>query len=130
MIESVAKAMCENNGSALLGYTLGRSAYLVLPSGEHVIISIGTRNVKLLTKRFLFGWSWPKVVVSQQIADWEPNYLKLDKLRRLACGAMILDGLVSLISRFRGFGELLIAWPDLKNPIGIAGIENIKRMKS
>ena len=67
MTEEEAKAMCKSNGSTLLSYTLGRAAYLVLPSGEHVLISIGFVNVKLFTKRYFFGWKWPKVVVSHPI---------------------------------------------------------------
>jgi len=55
MTEEEAKALCENNGSDLLTYKPGCSAYLVLPSGEHLRISIGVASVRIFTKRIRFG---------------------------------------------------------------------------
>jgi len=115
--ETQAKLICEKNGAALIDYENGKVAYLILPSKEHVIISVGTQTVQVVTKRFMFGWRLPKVVVSKDITDWEPNYHKLGKLNRMFINYMILDGLLSLISRIRTLQKLSLAWIVLKNPI-------------
>jgi hypothetical protein len=109
MNEVDAKTICENHGPSLLSYELGKAAYIVLPSSEPIVISIGTSTVKVFTKRAIFGWRFPKVIVSQSIATWEPRFDKLDRLRRFGCGAMVLDGLLSLVSRCRSLDELRLA---------------------
>jgi len=65
--------------------------------------------------------------VSQQLSHWESKYRILGKLKHFGIASMVLDGLVSLISRIRDFRELVLAWPVMKNPIDV-GIENIERM--
>jgi hypothetical protein len=86
MTEADARIICENYGSSLLSYELGRAAYVVLPSKEHIVISIGTSSAKVCTKRAIFGWRLPKVVASQSLSAWEPRSALLDRLRRFGCG--------------------------------------------
>ena len=117
MKEADAKILCEKNGSSLLSYELGKAAYIVLPSSEHIIISIGTLTAKILTKHATSDWRFPEVVVSQDISTWEPSLKKHDRLRQFGIGAMALDGLVSLVSRCRSLHELRLAWPVLRNPL-------------
>jgi hypothetical protein len=127
MNERDAKAICENHGSSFLSYELGRAAYIVLPSNEHVIISIGTSTAKLVTKRTIFGWMFPRVIASRSIATWEPTFDKLDRLRRFGCGAMVLDGLLSLVSRCGSLDELRLAWPAIRNPLEVWAADKLER---
>jgi hypothetical protein len=127
MNEQDAKAICEKHGSSFLSYTLGRAAYIVLPSNEHVIISIGTLTAKVLTKRRILGWWFPKVITSQSIAIWQPTFDKLDRLRRFACGAMVLDGLLSLVSKCKSLDELRLVWPVIRNPLDVSAADMIER---
>jgi len=125
MNEVDAKIICKNNGSSLLSYELGKAAYIVLPSSEPIVISIGTLTVKILTKRAIFGWLFPKVIVSQSISTWEQGFNKLDRLRQFGCGAIVLDGLLSLVSRCRSLDELRLAWPVLRNPLDAWAAEKL-----
>jgi hypothetical protein len=120
MDEQKASAISARNGSLLLNYELGRSAFLLLASGEQVVISIGTVTTKVFVRRAIVGWRFPKTIASQPINAWQPTFLSLDKLRRFACGCMVLDGLVDLVSRCRSLSELRMAWPALRNPIEVA----------
>lgn len=124
MDEVKAKAICEKNGSTLRSYERGRAAFLVLPSGEPIVISVGTASAKVFTSS-TEDWHLPKVIVSQPIEVWEPSFRRLDRLHRYACGYMVLDGLLSLLSRCRSIDELRLSWPGLENPIGVAGRELI-----
>jgi len=119
MNEQDARAICEKHGSAFLSYEVGRAAYIVLPSNEHIIISIGTSTAKVLIKRRIFGWRFPRVIASQSIATWEPTFRKLDRLRRFACGVMALDGLLSLVSKCKSVDELRLVWPVMRNPMEV-----------
>jgi hypothetical protein len=125
MNELKAKAMCEKNGSTLRSYKLGSAAFLVLPSGEPIVISVGTTTVKVLTRRQIVGWRLPKVIESQPIESWEPSFPTLDRLHRYACGSMVLDGLLSLLSRCQSIADLRLTWPALRNPVAVAAIESL-----
>jgi len=125
MKEGDARVTCERHGSSMLSYQLGKAAYIVLPSNEDVIISIGTLSVKVLTRRSIMGWKFPKVIVSSSIAAWEERFDKFDHLRRFGCGAMILDGLLCLVSSFKSIEELRLAWPDLGNPLEVWASEKL-----
>jgi hypothetical protein len=123
MNEQDAKAICEKHGSSFLSYELGRAAYIVLPSNEHVIISIGTSTAKVFTKRRILGWWFPKVITSQSIAIWEPTFDKLDRLPRFLCCAMVLDGLLSLVSKCKSLDELRLVWPVIRNPLDVSAAD-------
>lgn len=125
MKEGDARVTCESRGSSMLSYQLGKAAYIVLPSNERIIISIGTLTVKVLTKRSIIGWKFPKVIVSQSIASWEERFDKFDRLRRFGCGAMILDGLLCLVSSFKSIEELRLAWPVLRNHLEVWASEKL-----
>lgn len=125
MDEANARDMCEKNGSTLRSYEGGRAASLILRSGQPILISVGASTAKVLTSRPIFGWRLPKVIVSQHIEGWEPTFNTLDSLRRDACGSLVLDGLLSLLSRCQSIDELRLAWPALKNPIAVAALESV-----
>jgi hypothetical protein len=59
MDETIAKAHCLKHGSQLLLYRGGRVAAVVLQSGEHVVISIGTVTAKVFVRRPLSKWWLP-----------------------------------------------------------------------
>jgi hypothetical protein len=127
MNEDKAKIICEKNGSTLSSYKLGSGAFLILPSGEPIMISVGTATAKVFTKRPIFGWHFPKVIVSQPIKDWEPTFPTLDRLHRYACVAMVLDGLLSLLAPCKSIAELRLEWPVLlrdprRHPIAVAAM--------
>ena len=122
--EQKARAITEANGSALLKYESGKFAYLLLPSNEKIIISIGTKTVKILTRRPVIGWISPKTVAFQKIEYWANDslrpyrsYANLNRMERYACGCMALYGLVDLMSRCKSISEIQLAWPDLYNPL-------------
>jgi hypothetical protein len=127
MTETDARTICQNHGSTLLSYESGRTAYIRLPSDESIVISIGTTAVKVFTKRLIVGWKFPKVTASQSMAIWQQGFDKLDRIRRFGCGSMILDGLISLVSRCGSIEELRLAWPDLKNPLEAWAAEEVGR---
>jgi hypothetical protein len=118
-----AKALCAKHGSALQKYELGRVASITLPSGEMLIVSIGTTTAKILIKHPIFGWFFPKIVGKKNLSDWVPGFLTLPRLQRFAAGAMVLDGLVSLSARANSAAELSLAWTVLRNPVEIAVTE-------
>ena len=122
MIEQQARAICQANGSILLSYEQGRAAFLVLPSREQVVISVGTDTAKIIVRRPIIGWLFPKTIASQQITVWAPEFPELDQLRRFACGSMVLDGLIELVSECRSLSEIKSIWHSLRNPIGVAGV--------
>jgi hypothetical protein len=55
MNEQMARSIVEANGSKLLSHKLGRAAFLVLPSNEEVVISIGTSTAKVFARRPIIG---------------------------------------------------------------------------
>lgn len=122
----MARSISQANGSTLLGYEHGKTAFLVLPSKEQVVISIGTGTVKVFTRRLVLGWVFPRTIALQHIAYWEPSFAGLDRLRRFACGCMVLDGLIDLVSRCRSISELRLAWTVLRNPLEVAVSQTLK----
>ena len=54
MDEAVARSHCLENGSQLLSYKNARAANLVLPSGEQLVIIIGTATAKVSVGRGIF----------------------------------------------------------------------------
>ncbi len=123
MDETSAKAHCLKHGSKLLLYTSGHVASIVLRSGEHVVISIGTDTAKIFTRRPLLGWWLPRVVVSEQLSKWDNRYLQFNDLYRGVLRAMILDGLLILVLRCSSVVELRIACRVIRNPIEVAVLE-------
>ena len=124
MEEQKARAITEANGSTLLKYESGKFAYLLLPSNEKIIISIGTETVKILTRRPIIGLIFPKTVAFQKIEYWANDslrpyitYANLNRMQRYASGCTALDGLVDLMSRCKSISEIQLAWPDLYNPL-------------
>jgi hypothetical protein len=120
MTSEEAKAHCANRGSVLRHYEPGRVASIVIPSGEVLIISLGTATAKILAKRTLLGWLLPKTIGTKNLSDWVPDYRTCSGLQRSVARAMVLDGLVSLASRAKYADELSLAWIVLKNPIEVA----------
>lgn len=123
MDETSAKSHCLKHGSQLLSYTGGRVASIGLQSGEHVVISIGTATAKVFVRRPLFGWWLPRVVASARLSKWDDRYLRYNALYRGVLRAMILDGLLSLVSRCSSVAELQLAWCVIRNPIEVAVME-------
>ena len=123
MDETTAKSHCLRNGSQLLSYSGARAASLILHSGEQVVISIGPTTAKVCVSRPLFGWFLPRVVASERLSKWDDRYSQSNAFYRDVFQAMILDGLLSLVSRFRSVAELQLAWSVLRNPIEVAVLE-------
>ena len=124
MDETHTKAHCLKHGSKLLLYTSGHVASIVLRSGEHVVISIGTDTAKIFTRRPLLGWWLPRVVVSEQLSKWDNRYLQFNDLYRGVLRAMILDRLLILVLRCSSVIEFAnsLSW-DSGNPIEITVLE-------
>jgi len=124
MVEQQVQAIVQANGSQLLGYEEGRSAFLILPSGEHVLISIGILTAKVFVRRPIFGWFFPKTIASQRIAAWQPSYPRLDRLRFI-CGDRVLNGLIELVSRCPSLSVLQSAWRVLSNPFDVGVLREV-----
>jgi hypothetical protein len=122
MDELTARSVCVKNGSELLSYVDASAALLVLPSGEQLIISVGTASAKICVTRAVFGWRLPRVIASEQLSKWEGQYDQLPALQREAVRAWVLDGLVSLVSGFASVAELQLAWSVLRNPIEVGAV--------
>jgi len=120
MDETTARWHCLKNGSQLLSYADARAAFLILPSGEQVVISVGTASAKVGVRRPLLGWYLPRVVASEQLSKWDDQYTQRNALQRCAVRANFLDGLLSLISGFKSTAELRLAWCVIRNPIEVA----------
>src|SRR5208283_3441275 len=76
----------------------GRFAMVELPSGEQIMISIGSATVKILAKRDFWGWCLPKVIASERLSTWQSKYQRYNGFYRRICRTMILDGLLTLLS--------------------------------
>jgi len=122
MNEQHARAVSEANGSHLLSYEPGRVAFLMLPSGEQPVVSVGTATVKVCRRRAVFGRRLPKTIASQLIASWHPDFASLGNIQRWASRCMVFDGLVDLLSRCQSLSELQLAWPVIRNAIEVAAI--------
>jgi hypothetical protein len=99
----------------------------LLPSGEQIVISIGTTSAKIFRRRALVGWFAPKCCVSKSLVEWEPRYQQFNGLHRTICRGMVLDGLVDLVSRAKSIGELRLAWCALKNPLEVSSVALFKQ---
>jgi hypothetical protein len=119
----------DKKASQVLNYRAGRFALVVLPSEEQILISIGTSTVKILAKRAIFGWYLPKVVVSQRLSVWQPDYQQYNAMYRRACCTMILDGLLTLLSHYQSIDKLRQAWPTMQNPLAVVGREVFQKWK-
>ena len=123
-----ATKVCETNGARLIHYETARVAKIELPSGEQVLISIGTASAKLYRKNRLFGWFLPRSFVSKPLVEWDPRYCHVSGFDRDVFRGMILDGLLSLLSRFKSIDELNRGWPTMKNPMEVASLEFYRRL--
>jgi hypothetical protein len=110
-------------GVQVLSYRPGRSAKLALPSGEHLVISIGSATAKVFAKRGVAGWLIPRVIASERLWVWQSDYRSFNSFHRQLSRAMILDGLVDLLSAYRSTDDVRKAWPSLQNPVVVAGRE-------
>jgi hypothetical protein len=122
----MARSIVEANGSELLSYKLGRAAFLVLLSNEEVVISIGASTAKVFARRPIIGWRFPRTIAMRRIDYGEPIFGSLDRLRRFACGCMVLDGLMGAISRYRSISELQLGWTVIRNPMEVAAGQMLK----
>jgi tetratricopeptide (TPR) repeat protein len=94
---------------------------LALASGDQVIVSIGSSTVRILAKRGIVGWTVPRVIASQRLSVWHSEYHRFNSLHRQLCRAMILDGLLDLLSVCRSPDEIRQVWSGLDNPLaGVA----------
>lgn len=118
-----ASKLCEEHGAVLLNYQHPRLTMLALRSGEQVLISIGTTSAKVSRRNSLFGWFLPKCCVSKPLVAWDARYTQFDTFHRAICRGMVLDGLLSLISRVDSIDELCLAWCVIKNPLQVAAVE-------
>src|SRR5262249_30195886 len=105
----------------ILNEKKGPCAMRVLPSGEQILISIGSATAKILVKRPLFGWLFPKVIVSEQLSAWQPEYPRYNVFYRQICQSMVLDGLLTSLSQCQSLKELQQCWKTMQNPIAVAG---------
>jgi hypothetical protein len=120
---SDASKLCEEHGAILLNYHHPRLATLALRSGELVLISIGTTNAKVFRRNSWFGWFLAKCCVSKPLVTWDARYAQFDNFHRAICRGMVLDGLLSLISRVDSIDELCVAWCVIKNPLEVAAVQ-------
>jgi hypothetical protein len=127
---SDAAILCEQHGSTLVNYQEIRLAVLMLRSGEQVLISIGTTSAKVFRRSSVFGWRFPKCCVSKTLVSWDSRYTQFDNFHRAVCRGMVLDGLLSLISRVESIDELCLAWCAFRNPLEVAASELFKRTTS
>jgi hypothetical protein len=96
-------------------------ALVRLPSGERILISIGSATARVLDKSTIFAWCFTKTVVSERLDTWQPEYWQCNRFYRRINRAMILDGLLALLSNYHSIDEVRRAWPTLQNPIDVIG---------
>src|SRR2546423_1196644 len=101
MDESTARLQCQDNGSQLLSYADARAAFLILPSGEQLVISVGTASARVCVRRLLLAWYLPRTVASEHFSKWDDQFTQRNAVQRDAIRANVLDGLLSLISGFK-----------------------------
>jgi len=125
MIEEKLRRVCESNGCSLLGYTQGRSATLILASGEKVILSAGTSTFKVFAKRGAIGWLLPRTLGSKKLSDWLGESYNRRDFRYLSAVVVAMQGVIILLSRCKSLNEVEIAWPELPNPVGEMALHEI-----
>jgi hypothetical protein len=138
MDEDNARLLCEKNGCQLLAYDAGKAAYLAYPTGEMVMISIGTKTAGLFIKPLL-GWKWASRIGSMipmislipglatraaskyPISEWVPEWKNVDPRKRNELAVLLLDGLLDAFSTCHSEWEaklMLGSW--LNNPLDLA----------
>jgi len=109
----------------VLNYKAGRSALVDLPSGEQIVISIGTATAKVIAKRAIVGWYLPKVVASERLDTWQPEFRQFNELHRRINRDMFLDGVLASLSQCRSIDDIRRAWPTMQNPILVVAKEKL-----
>ena len=117
-----ASKLCNDHGTTLLHYKAPDVATLLLASGEQVVISVGTTSAKTFRRRALLGWLVPRCCAAKSLVEWEPRYTRFSTFDRRICRAMVLDGLLDLVSRIESIAELCVAWCVIRNPVQVAAL--------
>jgi hypothetical protein len=104
----------------------GRFAMIALVSGEQILISVGTATAKVLIKRPLFGWVFPKTIISERLSVWQPEYPRYNGFNRRRCRSMALEGLLLSLSHCKSVIQIQHAWKTMRNPIAIVGLAMMK----
>ncbi len=120
MSEQQVQAVVHANGSQLLAYEEARYAYLVLPSGEQVLVSIGTAPAKVFVKRPIFSWFFRRRLPRSKSLFGTVVSKANMALRRCCLRLMVLNGLIELVSGCGSVSGLKAAWSILENPIAVA----------
>ena len=107
----------------LVNEKAGRFARVDLPSGEQIVISVGSATAKILSERAVLGWLLPRVIVSQRLSAWQSDYPRYNSFHRRLCRAMVLEGLLASLSRCRSIEEIQQSWQTMRNPIAVIGFE-------
>jgi hypothetical protein len=110
----------------VLNQKTGRSAKIGLPSGEEIVISIGTADAKIFAKRGVFGWFLPRVIVSKRLSVWRSDYRQYNGFHRRLCRGMVLEGLLASLSHCRSIDEIQRAWQTMQNPVAVTGMAMMK----
>ena len=92
------------------------------PSGEHIVISIGSATAKILAKHSVFGWLLPRVIVSERLSVWQSDYPRYNGFHRRLCRDMVLEGLLSSLSHCRSIEQIRQAWLTMQNPVAVIGM--------
>jgi hypothetical protein len=50
---------------------------------------------------------------------WQSHYPQYNKVHRLSCRIIALDGLLELLSRYETMEEIREAWPMIQNPLAV-----------
>jgi hypothetical protein len=101
----------------VLNYKRGRFALVSLPSGERILISIGSATVRVVDKSTIIRWCFTKVIASERLDKWQPEYWQSNSFYRGINRAMILDGLLVSLLKCNSVNEVRQIWPTLENPI-------------
>ena len=105
----------------VLNHKAGRFALVGLPSGEQIVISIGSVTAKILAKRAVVGWYLPKVVAFERLSTWQSEYPHQNSFHRGICRGLVLEGLLALLSNCQSVDEIRQAWPRMENPLAVVG---------
>jgi hypothetical protein len=114
----------------ILNRKTGRFAMIALPSGERIIISIGSATAKILVRRSVFGWLLPRTIASEQLSAWQSEYPQYNDFYRQICRGMVLEGLLASLSHCQSIAELQAAWAVMKNPVAVTGLAMMRETQA
>jgi hypothetical protein len=105
-----AVAMCENSKCKIITYEEGVSAMLLLPSSESIIVSWGGASIKVLEKRFILGWIFPRIVLSYNVLKNGDVWLNSIPLTKRLIGDLVFDTTLKLVVECNSVSEIKLKY--------------------